>query len=217
MTLLEIKKRLKAHLIDDLGGTLQQLLRVFEKNEELYNAVIALSAEHIGLIKREIQNLENQDDIDRKMNSLRKRVIDTIDQITEVEANIYNLLFSRFDKILVVCAESERKAAMQQLFEAQLWKEVEIVAGTELSPIPNLKSYRLLVFDNNGNSPDPNPPLLADLLAQTPKYILYYGSTHSDLVKNHPTRVYSANSIFSFHGRLQELLNFVRDFPEIES
>lgn len=214
MTLAAIKKHFKSRLIDDLGSTLQQLQQVFEKNEALYNAVIALSAEYMDLIKRERQNLENQDLIDRKMNNLRKRVIDTIDEITESEVNIYNLLFSRFDKILVVCAATERKPAMQQLFTAQLWQDVEVVDELELSSITNMQVYKLLVFDNNGTNTQPNPPLLAHLLEHTSKYILYYGSIHSDLVKENSNRVYSANSIFSFHGRLQELLDYVRDFPD---
>lgn len=217
MILAEIKKHLKSQLVNDLGGTLQQLQQVFEKNEVHYNGVIVLSAEYMDLIKRERQNSESQDTIDRKMNSLRKRVIDTIDEITESEVVIYNLLFAHFDKILVVCADVERKPAMQQLFAAALWQDVEILDGLELPPAANVQPYKLVVFDNNGAQASPNPPLLAQLLQHTSKYILYYGSVHSDLVKDNPTRVYSANSIFSFHGRLQELLNYVRDFPEAEN
>lgn len=217
MTLEEIKKYFKSHLINDLGDTLQQLLQVFEKNTKQYNAIISLSGEYMSLLKKERQNSESPDDLHRKMNGLRNRVIETIDEMDEPEVNIYNLLFSQFDKILVICASTERKSALEDLFSAPRWAHVEISAKPILPSAASLRTYKLVVFDNNGSLASASPPLLEQLLKETNKYVLYYGSSHSTLVSEYSHRVYSANSKFSFHGRLQELLSYVRDFPEPEN
>lgn len=216
MTSTELQEHLKSRLITSIDDTLKQLRVAFEKNEEVYDSIILLTAEYTSLLQKELIRTESADEIGLKMNGLRSRILTLIKLITEAETKRYNFSFTRLEKILVLSPTEQRKGEMKKLFPDQLWKRVAFYTTTDLSSINELDTYELLVFDNH-DSPDPDrPPALEYLLEHTTKYILFYGG-QSTLVREKHTRIYAANSIFSFHGRLQELLTFVREFPTAEN
>lgn len=216
MTSEQLRELLKTKLIASIDDVLKQLRIAFEKNEEVSDAIILLSAEYTSLVQKEMTRTESFDHIELKKNQLRSSVLSLIKLIDTEETKRYNFSFTRLEKILVVSPTEKRKAEMKKLFPDQLWKNISFCSTAALPSPGEIDTYELIVFDNH-ESPDPDrPPALEYMLDNTSKYILFYGG-QSALVREKPTRIYAANSIFSFHGRLQELLTFVREFPGPEN
>lgn len=216
MTTTQLQHHLKSRLIISIDDVLKQLHIAFEKNEDTYDTIVLLNAEYTSLVQKELGRTEATTEIEIKMNSLRSRVLALIKLIGEAETKRYNFAFTRLEKILVLSPNDQRKEEMKKLFPGQLWKNVSIHSIAHVPPVSELETYELIVFDNY-DSPNPDrPPALEYLIDNTSKYILFYGG-QSSLVRDKPTRIYATNSIFSFHGRLQELLTFVREFPESEN
>lgn len=215
MTLEDLKRHLKSRLESSIADTIQQLRQIVENDEELEDELIVISGHYGDLLRRERTQLEAQDDIDRKVNNVRKGINDLIKKINTIP-KLYDLSITRFDKILVICPNDERLKPMAALFPEKTWKNVKFDASGKLPSKRRLRDYEVVVFDNFTDPIIDQPSLLEKILKSSTKYILYYGP-YSSLVTKYSTRIYSTNSIFSFHGRLQELLSYVRDFPEPEN
>jgi hypothetical protein len=216
MTPAQLQEYLKNKLIGSIDEALKHLRIAFRENKNRDDEVILLMAELEVLVYQERIQVEKTEEIRRLTNSLRQRTLSLINEIQEPETKVYNLSSLRFEKILVLSPNEIRVKDMEKLFPDSIWKSVDVKLQADSSSIKNIKTFEVIVFDNHISDKEQaranELENLESLIASSNQYILYFG-IFSELVQKYPKRIYATNSIFSFHGRLQELLSFAREFP----
>ncbi|WP_148270540.1 hypothetical protein [Haliscomenobacter hydrossis] len=193
---------------------MQTLQQVFAANPDEFNALILLSQDQERILKDEILGLKDASFETRK-NALNNRLLSLIDRIREEDASAYVLAESRFQKILVVCKMAERQTFMEKLLPPSRWKSVHI----DCSQLPlhptRTQEYELIIFDNYPFDTDQGQhTLLRHYLAPEHPYLLYFG-TQLPFLNDYPEKVYFSNSIFSFHSRLQEMVNYLQNISAV--
>jgi hypothetical protein len=204
-----LKLQLKQEFIKNAGKVLQTLLHIFAASPEEFNAVILLSQDQERMANAELRGITDANFESRK-NAFGNRLLNLIDRIRDEDAAAYYLTESRFQKILVICKTPDRKPFMEKLLPASRWKSVRIdTRGIPLTPAETA-DYELIVFDNSPFDTDQGThALLRNYLAPEHPYVLYFGAT-LPFLNDYPEKVYFSNSIFSFHSRLQEMVNYLQ-------
>lgn len=206
----ELKMSLKTSLIKNTGEVLQRLQQIFKNNTAAFNAVILLSQNYQQLLTENIMGMKDTSSF-TQFNEINNRLLNLIDLIQEEEACAYNLEQAQFQKIIVICKTNLRQPAMQLLFPSSRWKMVTIDASGSPLDLEILKEYELMVFDNTPYDNDNGQHELLKYYLDVPgPCILYYGD-YLKLLTEYSEKVYAANSIFSFHSRLQEMISYMQN------
>lgn len=195
---------------NNYGELIKQLSEIFDpiKSKNCLEVVTMKSAVLEDLKYKKRMGVMDSKDYELELAKLRAVLLGLIEDISEEEAKAYHLRNAIFKKILVVCKQQERIEVMQTLFSERYYKAVEYTH--QFLATAEIANFDLVVFDNYPKDIFSSiPPLLIDYLEQTTAYILYYGSTLSDL-HSYSDRVYYANSKFSLHSRLQEMLLYLK-------
>lgn len=212
--------QLKALLISNAAEVLQKLQQVFSKNTEAFNEVISLTLRFEKLRKDQVAGTLLPEEENRQINQLNKSILSLIDSITPAEAAAYELENAIFKRILVVCKSAKREEYMRRLFPEQYFKGVEYDVSEKPRPAASVNKFDLVIFDNYPHgAPDDTPELLRYYLEQTQPYVLYFGQ-QLNLLWQYPEKAYFANSIFSLHGRLREMIEFLKYYsarPQLDS
>ncbi len=204
----QLKLALKTQLIKKRGEVLQTLQKIFETNNEKINTIILFSQKHEELLNTELRGLKDSS-FESSNNILSDRILQFIDTITEEDALAYNLSQSKFQKILVICKVPERESFMRSFFPAERWKATEFNASGQPLETEYVNQFDLIVFDNEPHNSDVDQDaLLKYYLGETTLPIFYYGG-YLKLLDDYKMRVHSANTVFSFHGRLEEMINYL--------
>jgi hypothetical protein len=209
--MLPLHLHLKSLVSDNLGEALQILGKVFANNRDAFNTVVIYTArlkklnaeKYKGALSTENENIE--------LSKLFDAVLALIDQITPEEAAAYELENAVFKRILVVCKSAGREEYMRRLFPEQYFKGVEYDVSEKPRAAESVNRFDLVIFDNYPHgAPDDPHDLLKYYLEQTQPYLLYFGSQQLNLLREYPEKAYFANSIFSLHGRLREMIEFLK-------
>lgn len=202
--------RLKDLLTQNTGEVLQHLKKIFAQNPEELNVVIVLSTELEILRQSRAAGRLTPEEETRQLNDLKFRVLSQIDAITPREAATYDLENAIFKRILVVCKSADREEAMRALFPEAYFKGVEYEVSERPRPAASVNRFDLVVFDNtpHGDKEDPHE-LLKYYLEQTTPYLLYFGQP-LPLLYNYPEKAYFANSVFSIHARIEEMMMYLK-------
>ena len=202
--------RLKDLLTQNTGEVLQHLKKIFAQNPEELNVVIVLSTELETLRQSRAAGRLTPEEETRQLNDLKFRVLSQIDAITPREAATYDLENAIFKRILVVCKSADREEAMRALFPEAYFKGVEYEVSERPRPAASVNRFDLVVFDNtpHGDKEDPHE-LLKYYLEQTTPYLLYFGQP-LPLLYNYPEKAYFANSVFSIHARIEEMMMYLK-------
>ena len=214
MSAASLKLTLKQELIKNPGKVLQKLQQVFVANPDEFNAVILLSQDQERIAMEEITGLKDHNFEVRK-NGLNKRLLDLIDRIRAEDVSAYILAESRFQKILVICKMPERQVFMKKLLPDTRWKSIHIDSSQLPFNPAQTQEYELIIFDNYPFDTDQGQhELLRHYLAPEHPYLLYFG-TQLPFLNDYPEKVYFSNSIFSFHSRLQEMVNYLQNISAV--
>lgn len=202
--------RLKDLLTQNTGEVLQHLKKIFAQNQHELNVVIVLSTELETLRQSRAAGRLTPEEETRQLNDLNFRVLSQIDAITPREAATYDLENAIFKRILVVCKSADREEAMRALFPEAYFKGVEYEVSERPRPAASVNRFDLVVFDNtpHGDKEDPHE-LLKYYLEQTTPYLLYFGQP-LPLLYNYPEKAYFANSVFSIHARIEEMMMYLK-------
>jgi hypothetical protein len=207
-----LKKELQALAQKNrLEELMQQLLQIFdlETSAEREVSTIVISSRWSRLKRKRIENRISDENYNIEENNITNSLLVVINEITEEEAQAYDLKYGIFKKLLIVCPTKERIEKMKQFFSKRYRNNEHT---TQLLSKEEVSEYDLVIFDNQVKKSLSNsnkmPDLLKDYINQTDAYILYYGEHLSDL-SNYKERVYTANFKFSLHSRLQEMLTFL--------
>ena len=214
MSAESLKLSLKRESIKNMGKVLQTLQQVFAVNPDEFNALILLSQDQERISKEELLGLKDASFETRK-NALNNRLLSLIDRIREEDASAYVLAESRFQKILVVCKMAERSAFMKKLLPDTRWKCIYIDSKQLPLAPAQTQDYELIIFDNHPFDTDQGQHnLLRHYLAPEHPYLLYFG-LQLPFLNDYPEKVYFSNSIFSFHSRLQEMVNYLQNISAV--
>ncbi len=202
--------RLKTLLLQNTGEVLQQLQKVFAHNPAAYNEVMLLHMRWQHLQQKQRKGTIAAGDEKLEVNQLNDNILGLIDTITPEEAATYDLENAIFKRILVVCKSAERETAMRALFPEAYFKGVEYDVSEQPRPAASVNRFDLVVFDNtpHGDNEDPHE-LLKHYLEQTAPYVLYFGQP-LPLLYQYPEKAYFANSVFSIHARIEEMMMYLK-------
>lgn len=215
---LPLQRQLKDQLIRNTGEVLQQLRQIFANNPESYNEVILISqrferlkiAIRKGTYAPAEQNLEQ--------NIINDAVLELIDGISDAEAAAFDLANAVFKRMLVVCKSAGREHYMRKLFPETYFKGVEYDISGNQRPASSVDQFDLVIFDNYPpDGPEGGNELLQYYLEQTNPYLLYFGSAQLELLRKFPDKAYFANSVFSLHSRLEEMIRFLKYYETADS
>ena len=205
-----LQLELKSLLIKNAKEVLQRLLQVFVNNRQSYNEVVNLASRLDRIIRTKSLEGMKEDELNFQISQINNGILYLIDQISEEEIAAYELEQGIFQKILVVCKSTDRKEEMEKLFPRSVFRESKIEDSGIPLPIATVNSFDLIVFDNtpHGEQNDPQE-LLLYYLTQTEPYLLYYGKP-LPLLYQYPDKAYFANSQFSVHARLEEMITYLK-------
>jgi len=205
--------RLKALLLQNTGEVLQHLQKVFSNNPPSYNEVILLHYRLQDLQQKQRKGTLRGEEENVLLRELTDSILSLIDTITDEEAATYDLENAIFKRILVVCKSAEREEYMRALFPEQYFKGVEYEVSERPRAVASVNRFDLVVFDNtpHGDKEDPHE-LLKYYLEQTTPYLLYFGQL-LPLLYNYPEKAYFANSVFSIHARIEEMVLYLKYRP----
>lgn len=205
-----LSHRLKTLLIRNTGEVLQHLQQVYVKNAEMYNEVILLANRHLALGRNMRKGTINTADAGVELRQINDATLALIDAITSEEAEAYELENAIFNRILVVCKSADREEAMRELFQEQYFKSIEFDVSEKPRRTESTNRFDLIVFDNLPPDSKEGPnELLLHYLDHTTPYLLYFGEPLPLLYK-YPQKAYFANSIFSLHARLEEMIKYLK-------
>jgi len=204
-----IKKQLKENSLKSTGEALQKLKQVFVNNKENYNTVLLLANQYKEWKGKKLGGLYSHEEEAREVTKIRQRILLLIDDISDEEAHAYELETSIFKKILSISKTKERKEAIQDLFPKSHFKEMNYVIADEKLTLEKLNQYQILLFDDIETS-DNYYALYEQYLKTAKPYLLYFGSRRVPDSNGEEVKAYFANSQFSVHSRLQEMITYLK-------
>lgn len=200
--------QLKDLLRKNNAEVLQHLQKVFTGNPMSFNAVLSLSMELHHLRMNSIAKRLSNEEETRQQNDIHHRILSLIDTITDAEAAAYEFENAIFKRILVVCKSADREEYMRALFPGQYFKGVEYDISEKPRSVASVNRFDLVIFDNIPH--DDNNDLLLYYLGEDIKpYLLYFGK-QLNLLWEYPEKAYFANSIFSLHARIEEMMTYLK-------
>lgn len=210
--MLPLHLHLKSLVSDNLGEALQILGKVFVNNLDAFNTVVIYTARLKKLNAEKMKGALSAEQENLELSKLFDAVLALIDQITPEEAAAYELENAVFKRILVVCKSAGREEYMRRLFPEQYFKGVEYDVSEKPRAAASVNKFDLVIFDNDPfGDPEDRQTLLRYYLDNTDPYLLYFGTPLKFLnEKPYSEKAYFANSIFSLHGRLREMIEFLK-------
>lgn len=208
----QVVNQLKDRLEQNTGEVLQELKTVFQNNTESLNDVVMSFNKYNRLSRERHDDLASYSDYNREIGKINRALLALIDTISEEEAQAYQLTNAFFQQILVVSLNGERSKAMRELLPEPFYQNVKCIVKDQL-PEEKINEYQLLVFDDMQTNED-YYALYEKCLQEAEPYILYFGKKRvSDTNNQGELKAYFANSVFSFHSRLQEMFVYLKYQP----
>lgn len=207
-----LQRQLQDLLVQNIPEVLQQLRQIFADNKDSQHDVI-LQLQRFNLAQSEFnKGILPVEPYKLELNRISSAILNLIDRITPEEAAAFELEEAIFKRILVVCKSAARENAMRDLFPLQYFKGVEFDVSEKPRPAESVNQFDLIIFDNFplGDKDDPQE-LLRYYLDNTKPYLLYVGfGPQNPLLNQYPEKTYFANSVFSIHARLNEMIQYLK-------
>ena len=204
---------------DKIKEVFAPLKLIFEhSNLEHQKTVILREGDWMNILTRERNGIESRDQINIEKRIIGNVLLQLIEDITPQEALLYNLHYTIFKKILIVCREANRIKAMRELFPEVFYKNTEIVQEENARKTiyeAREAPFDLLIYDDfpiSSNSAGASAIFKDILKNKEVNYVLFYGPENLPKkdYKHIYKKVYFSNSPFSIHSRLNEMLLFLK-------
>jgi len=206
--LVQLKLELKKLIIYGVGDVLKRLGDIFNPGSKKYNELLIHRAAY-ELVMKDIRLEQlNHLNSNQQLINLTKKMLAFI-EILEEEDILAPVPFQdlTYKSILIACKIPERKSFFEELFPKSYFKNVYCENSIEKLPTKNID---IIIYDDFPAHPDGKiDTVLKHYLENTEPVLLWYG-IYSNLIKKYPEKAYSANSVFSLHSRLQEMINFLK-------
>ena len=211
-TLNRLKRDIKRLVASNLGNALKKLGQALDESGDNYNTCISLQAEFNRVKQQSISGGLTPTEESTYLSRVVNRFLDFVDSLEGEDIRpAFQLQEEIYDRILVVCKEAQRVPYLQRFFPEAFFKGVAYLpSDEEPEPEPDPESFDIVIFDNHPHDSDNGEhALLKDYLSLGKPRLLYFGQT-LPLLYNYPEKAYFANSIFSLHARLEEMLTFLK-------
>ncbi len=207
---MNLKDQLKDRIALNIDEVLQELNKIFLENSDNRNLVFQFRNSLKRFQRDKLSGVLSQQEYNREVSAVEFKTMELIDQITEEEALAYELEESIFNKILVVSLDVEKESIMKKLFSEKYYKNVDFDNSGKLLGADLVNRYDLVVFNNHLPGEDNAvESTIIHLLDKTKPYLLYFGR-NLPLLYKYPFKAYFANSPFSIHARIREMIDYLK-------
>jgi len=214
----DLSNRLAKGYLEEVLMSLKEIYEFESQEASDLKEVIALNARYAQNIKASFLGritYEQQQIVD---NNLIPGALHYIDGITNESAIAFYMNDSIFKRIVLLCREEYRLSELNALFANRFYKRVDkSIIAWKHEEIRTDVTIDLIVFDNFTKEHLSNTPKeLFQILAYPPfkeTPVLIYSPKRLNQLeqrKEYFERIYFANSPFSIHSRIQEMLLFLK-------
>ncbi|MCB0642015.1 MAG: hypothetical protein KDC44_10265 [Phaeodactylibacter sp.] len=206
MNIDQIKQKLEDEVVDNVGVGFQKIEQAIDlTNSGLRKRFKGLKATFNRMLDRQLGLTEGEQEANMsKMTSSLFEFISSLSEEELAEIPFFGQII--YKTIKVVCKEEEALNAIRSIFPTYFFPNLSYdTTGKALK-----LSEKVIVFYINPNKEKEQPfdPLLNYYLKESPCKVLYYGA-YSKQITEVPEKAYAANSLFSIHARLQEMIQFL--------
>ncbi len=215
----ELRTKLKKVVAKNAKEVIPVLDQIFAKDDGILDEILLLESK---LERAETQYRKGIITIqERNMTSdqINDSFFQIIEKIKLEDAESYLKTQMKFDKILVVCLEQERKKEIRKLFPTTYWPGLIIEVSSALLEENFVNDFKIVVFDNNIKpAPSYVDELIKSYLDTRDPYLLYFGSEPKRWLGEPPyvEKAYFANSVFSIQTRLYEMIEYIDNITSSE-
>lgn len=199
-----------------VGQVLQKLQQIFRDNHGKFKQVMIMYGRYNLATEEHRKGLVEQDQYHRKLLQLTDNLLDLIKEITEDEARAYELENGIFTKILVICKSENRKEAMKKLLSERFYKGIVYDTSGEMLALEKVNEFQLIIFDDT-ETDDSYFDFYNTYLQTAKPYLIYFGKRRVEDSNGKEQKAYFANSIFSLHARIQEMLTFLKYYQPADN
>jgi hypothetical protein len=216
---IQLKQQLKIQLTENTGEVLQQLTLIFQNDTESHNEVIVLTNNYNRLLRERRLDLISYETLNREVSKINNSLLQLIDTITEKEAQAFEVQNAIFQRILVISLNEDRKAFFETLLPDQFYKEVDYQYYNRIPADLDINYYQLIIFDAKpidkmgveSKEYKKYSSLYLEYLENAKPYLLYFGRAKLPDSNSHgKEKAYFANSVFSIHSRIQEMIAYLK-------
>ena len=192
---------------------IQELIKIGDFDSKIKEVIYLLSGQFQDLKEKRIKGILTFEQEIIEQNKIRNNLFEVLQDMDLDTIKQYQLRESIFNRIIIICRDDSRINFMTNLFPEKFYKNVKVLLKEEFSLIPK-EETSLIIYDNfpsDMHSRKIGPFLQSVLDNDSIKYILYFGpSPIPELNRKYSNKVYSSNSKFSIHSRLNEMLLFLK-------
>lgn len=204
-----VKTKIKKLIVENLGNGIKNLGKIIDPGRlEIYNSFLTMQSNFYRIEEDRILQKASQEYINQAIATLTKNFLDFVDTLHENDLNDVQIMQDEiYERILVVTKSKERRQYMKSFFPVEYFRNVEY--DDSRKPVLAGK-YDVIVYDDNpGVKEGETDSLLLHYLENEGPVLLYFGR-HSPLVWKYPEKAYAANSVFSIHARIKELIEYLK-------
>ncbi len=205
-------------LIEDgeIQKAIKKLMLVLESSEDAEESLmdLSLAKSRWKMYKRKVtRGIISPTDGELTEN----KIINSLQEINkEIKDNvIYSYYFKNFvfQTIQIVCRKKDRIKDMRKLFPKKYFKHTETpIYINDLLDFKVLEDADLIIYDNFPREDSVSmPPILENIIKESAAPILLFSPENiSEIHEFYSSRVYFANSEFSIHSRINEMLLYLK-------
>lgn len=221
MAIAQAKENLTNLFIKDSREALKRLKFVIDKemSSNRYETSVLLTSRLTTCVNDNAHGTLSYEHYKVEMAQIRKGINDLINGLEEKEAQNYLLEYCNYTPILVTFRANEELEKLKDLLPQSQYLGIQFADDSKVIRKSKLEPFKILIFDNHPKTSQSTiPGELGKYLKSFKGIILYYGQRIAELEEDkYRDRVYFANSKFSIHSRLEELLRYLQFEQKSES
>jgi hypothetical protein len=213
----QMKAQLRKQVVeDDLESVFSILLEItanpeLENLNAFYNDILSSSAHYYSIRQSFFQRTISHENHEMEKARSRQALLNYINQIDGDELLSYARKNTIFQSLLIICKKTERVTEMKKLFPEHRWPFVDFAETEGQYDLEQINSYGIVIYDNE---PFEETPLkVLDIIQEDlPKpLVLCYSKRQMKIPQELPLRYLFANSPFTIHARLNDLILYLKN------
>lgn len=221
MAIVQAKENLTNLFIKDSREALKRLKFVIDKEEspKRYETSVLLTSRLTSCVNDNSHGTISYDNYKIEMAQIRKGIHGLIGEIEEKEAQNYLLEYCNYTPILVAYRVNDELNNLKDLLPQSQYLGIQFAENNRVIRKSKLEHFKILIFDNHPKTSQSTiPSELEKYIKIYNGIILYYGQRIPELEEDkYRDKVYFANSKFSIHSRLNELLRYLQFEKELNA
>jgi hypothetical protein len=213
----EMKNQLRRQVAeDDLESVYSTLLEItanpeWENLSAFYNDILSSSGHYYSTRQSYFQRTISHDNHEMEKAKARQALLNFINQIDGNELLSYARKNTIFQSLLIICKKPERIPELKKLFPVHRWPFVDFAESEDQYSLEQINNYGIVIYDNEPFEETPTKVL--DIIQEDiPKpLVLCYSKRQMKIPQELPQRYLFANSPFTIHARLNDLILYLKN------